>query len=522
MKELSKPVQCYLQETRYLIDELENNPKSFKSILRFLSMTKDNSRMLGFTPAYKLYKALEDIYKALCDGKLVYSDNVSLLLILVAHKLVECCYIIENENSDLTELLEMDVRPYLLYCDKAVAGEIFDPHYLLAHAELMTEIKSRTKKKPAVEKEKKKKTSEETLKISSEKIAHIINLHEEMISRTYIIGNQVAMLKNALAENDIHAVNETYKLLAVDSQNLQNTLLIAHENLLSLIQDESFLKNHQECFGFFVTANEEKYLIPSEFIFDVICESPKNYEIKQNQKIVKYVVENENGEQEESDIEEIPVYSLSSLFPGQKAKKMNLLDTILIVDYQSQRIGIIVDAVQKFVSVIKKNMPPAFEKFGALKGVAFDERYDMIPILHVPEIMKRFRSLRGYDVKKYEAVTKKHINKILIVEDSETTRQIERTILLANDFLVEEAVDGIEAMELLKKKQFDLIMCDDEMPRMNGEILLDNIRRMEKYTDVPVVAMADKPLAKADAFVSKSDFTRDNLIQILKRMLNDE
>ena len=167
-------------------------------------------------------------------------------------------------------------------------------------------------------------------------------------------------------------------------------------------------------------------------------------------------------------------------------------------------------------------MPPAFEKFPVLKGVAFDERYDMIPILHVPEIMKRFRSLRGYDVKKYEAITKKHINKILIVEDSETTRQIEKTILLSNNFIVEEAVDGIEAIEKLKKKQFDLILCDDEMPRMNGDILLDNIRRMDKYKSIPVVALADRPLVKADAFVSKSDFSREQLIQTLKRMLDNE
>ncbi|MBO6101313.1 MAG: response regulator, partial [Spirochaetaceae bacterium] len=189
---------------------------------------------------------------------------------------------------------------------------------------------------------------------------------------------------------------------------------------------------------------------------------------------------------------------------------------------QSQKIGIIVESVQKFVSVIKKNLPPSFERFKSVEGLAFDEKYDMIPILHIPAIMKMFRSLRGYDVKKFEAITKKHINKILIVDDSETTRQIERTILLTNNFLVEEASDGIDAMEKLKKKQFDLILCDDEMPRMNGDILLDNIRRMENYKTVPVVALADRPLGKADAFVSKSDFSREQLIQTLKRMLDNE
>ena len=62
----------------------------------------------------------------------------------------------------------------------------------------------------------------------------------------------------------------------------------------------------------------------------------------------------------EKNREEIPVYSLSSLFPGQKAKQVNVLDTILIVNYQSQRIGIIVDSVQKFVSVIKKKYATGF------------------------------------------------------------------------------------------------------------------------------------------------------------------
>ena len=518
MKELDETLNCYLKETRYLVKLLKEHPKNFGGNLRYMSMTKDNSRILGYMPIYYLYKSVEDIYKALCDEKIVYSENLVLLLNLVADKIAECCNLLETKSPDYDEI---DVRPYLLYCDKAVAGEIFDPNHLIRHTETDKWLQKKLKASRA-NRRKTQKKPEEILKISSEEISNNINLHEEMIARTYIINNQVSMLKTAIAEKDMHAINEAYKLLANDTQNLQNSLLIAHENLLGLIQDDSFLKNHQEYQGFFVTANGVKYLIPSIYIHDVICESPLNYETIQNQKIVKYVVESESGQEEDAVTEEIPVYYLSSLFPGQKAKKLNILDTILIVDYQSQRIGIIVESVQKFVSVIKKNLPPSFEKFAPVEGIAFDEKYDMISILHIPEIMKKFRSLRGYDVKKFEAMTKKHINKILIVDDSETTRQIERTILLANNFLVEEASDGIEAMEKIKQKQYDLILCDDEMPRMNGDILLDNIRRMDNYKSVPVVAMADRPLAKADAFVSKSDFSRDFLIQTLKRSLDNE
>ena len=514
---LDNPVQCYLDETRSLIAYIRKSPEEYYSILRTLSMTKDNSHMMGYESVYKLYKALEDVYKALCDDKLSFSKNLKTLINLVLDKLVFFCEMIDSGSTE--DMENENIKPYLLYCDKAVAGEIFEPKHLLK----LTKSNPKTKKRrkthaKTIDKEQK----DEILKISSLKIARNITIHEEMIARSYIINNQVSMLKAAIADNDMRGIKEACKLLANDTQNLQNSLRMSHENLVNLMQDDTFLINHQDHHGFFVTTNDCKYMIPSEYIYDVICESPLNYEIVQNQKVTNYVIESETGIKEDAEIEQIPVYSLSSLFPDQKAKSLNVLDTILIVDYQTQRIGIIVDSVQKFVSVIKKNMPPAFAKFKAVSGLVFDEKYDMIPILNIPEIMRRFRSLRGYDVKKFEAITKKHINKILIVDDSSTTRQIEHTILMANNFNVDEAGDGIDAIEKMKHKQFDLILCDDDMPRMDGKIFLDNVRRMENYKNVPVVVMADTPLEKADAFVSKADFSREKLINTIKRMLKDE
>ena len=500
-------VKCYLAETRLLCLEIKKNASAPQKILHFIRMTKDNSRMLKYMPIFNLLKALEGVYTAVVDERIAIRLNVEILIDEVADEVCRICRLIEINSPELEDL---DVRPYILFCDKAVVGEIFD-------AEKISGIKS-SEKNAARNESRVEESSEENqipsdgvIKIASSEVAKIVNLHEEMIARTYIISNQISMLKTSLAENDIRTLKETYKLLSNDTQTLQNSIMISHENFMSLVQDDSFLKNHQEYQGFFVTANDEKYLIPSEYIFDVICQSPLNYEIKQNQKIVKYVIESESGYDEDAEEEEIPVYSLSSLLPGQKLKDLNVMDTILIVDYQSQRIGIIVDSVQKFVSLIKKPLPPAFKNFIPLRGLAFDEKYDMIPILHVPEVMRRFRALRGYDVKRFEAVTKKHINRILIVDDSDTTRQIIRTILMANSFVV--------AIEKIKHKQFDLIICDDDMPRMNGEIFLDNIRRMENYSEVPVVAMADNNIEKADAFVNKAEFKRDILINTIRRLL---
>ncbi|HAK69318.1 MAG TPA: hypothetical protein DCM57_06620, partial [Treponema sp.] len=151
----------------------------------------------------------------------------------------------------------------------------------------------------------------------------------------------------------------------------------------------------------------------------------------------------------------------------------------------------------------------------------FDEKYDMIPVLYIPEILKRFRSLRGYDVKKFEAKTQLHIYKVLVVDDSQTTRQIVAGILGTNGFMVDEAVDGINAMEMVKSRQYDLIVTDDAMPRMNGEIFLDNLRQMANYVEVPVLVMAAKPIEKGNAFISKADFKRGDLIQKIKDLLHE-
>ena len=205
-------------------------------------------------------------------------------------------------------------------------------------------------------------------------------------------------------------------------------------------------------------------------------------------------------------------------------------DSILIAEYMEQRIGIIVEQVQQYVSLVVKPLPKAFRNFSILQGIVFDEHYDIVPILHVPDILKKFKSLRGYDIKKYEAATKKRIVRILVVDDSETTRQIERSILEGAGFIVDTAFDGLDGLEKAKSKQYDLILSDKDMPRMTGLVLLDNLRRMEQYKNAPVVIVSADQTPEviqefnrlgASTVISKGDFKRGNLISVVKELLGE-
>ena len=509
--ESEEVLKSYLLETRWICAALKKQPKMVQAILRVLSVTKDNSLILGFEPVYKLEKALETFYKFQADAMPAWTENVLVLLKAAAAKIDECCGFIER--GDFEGLLSLDVRPCLLYLDKAVAGEIFDAKRLLPKKALSAPKEEFDQAAAA-----KKIVGDPLIQIKSSKLGQLVSQQEEMIARSYIIVSQVEALRAAILDGNLRAAKESCLRLGADSQSLQSALLVSHEQAMSFASDASFFERHKDFHGFFVLSNGRKYLVPSEFVVDVISESPLNYKERQNQKFVVYIQENEAGD--EKAREEIPVYSLSSLLPGSPLKERNVLDTIILVNFQSQKIGIMVDAMLKFVSLIKKPLPNAFKNFKVLSGLAFDEKYDMIPILSVPQIMKKFRALRGYDVKKFEVKAKKRTPRALVVDDSDTARLIERSILESHGFSVEEAFDGIDALEKIKARSFDLVLCDDKMPRMNGEIFLDNLRRVEGAKKIPVIAISEKAVPKADAYMSKSDFDRDVLAQKIKELLH--
>ncbi|WP_296327596.1 response regulator [uncultured Treponema sp.] len=276
--------------------------------------------------------------------------------------------------------------------------------------------------------------------------------------------------------------------------------------------------------GLFVFSNEDKYLIPSQHIADIIYRKKSEYISLQNQNYIKL----------EGQL--IPCFSLSTLFEHQKvsysghSSYAHDSDSILIAEYMEQRIGIIVDEVQQFVSLVVKPLPKAFRNFSILQGIVFDEHYDIVPILHVPDILKKFKSLRGYDIKKFEAQTKKRTVRLLVVDDSETTRQIEKNILEGAGFAVDTAFDGLDGLDKAKSKLYDLILTDKDMPRMTGLVLLDNLRRMEQYKDSPVVVVtADQSpevtgefeRLRASAIISKGDFERGKLISVIKKLVGE-
>ena len=117
---------------------------------------------------------------------------------------------------------------------------------------------------------------------------------------------------------------------------------------------------------------------------------------------------------------------------------------------------------------------------------------------------------------------------ILVVDDSITTRTMEKNLLEAAGYQVRAAVDGVEAWTLLKTEAFDLVVSDVDMPRMDGLDLTAKIRANPKMSDVPVVLVTalesreDKERGievGANAYLVKSSFDQTNLLEIIRRLV---
>ncbi len=118
--------------------------------------------------------------------------------------------------------------------------------------------------------------------------------------------------------------------------------------------------------------------------------------------------------------------------------------------------------------------------------------------------------------------------KILIIEDEKPVARALNLKLNNNGFNAVMAFDGEEAFELLKKENFDLIICDLVMPRMNGFEVLKNLKKEKNKT--PVIILTNlgqeddeertKALGAKDFFV-KSNTPIEDIVKWIKKFLKN-
>jgi two-component system sensor histidine kinase and response regulator WspE len=118
--------------------------------------------------------------------------------------------------------------------------------------------------------------------------------------------------------------------------------------------------------------------------------------------------------------------------------------------------------------------------------------------------------------------------RILVVDDSLTVRELQRKLLSNRGFEVAVAVDGMDGLNALRSEDFDLLITDIDMPRMDGIELVTLVRRDQRLQSLPVMVVSYKDReedrrrgldAGADYYLAKASFHDDALLDAVVELI---
>lgn len=193
---------------------------------------------------------------------------------------------------------------------------------------------------------------------------------------------------------------------------------------------------------------------------------------------------------------------------------------------QNKALCLMVDALIGEQEIVIKKLGYPLEQVAHLQGAAVLDSGMLVPILNPETIIQRGLNQQISSSPKPQSLKTK--TRILVVDDSVTTRSLERTILENAGFETRVAINGIEALEILRTDTIQLVLSDVEMPLMDGFALTAEIRSTEAFKHLPVILVTSLGTteykergaqAGADAYIIKSEFDQNVLLETVARLL---
>jgi two-component system chemotaxis sensor kinase CheA len=229
----------------------------------------------------------------------------------------------------------------------------------------------------------------------------------------------------------------------------------------------------------------------------------------------------------------IPVVALPSLFGGggsaseMSAASTSATPTLVLVGAGQQRVALLIDRVVGEQEIVVKPLPYPLLRVRHIAGATILGSGRIVPILNVSDLLRGAARAVPVLVVPPIAEPQRPRQRVLVADDSLTTRTMERYILEAAGYEVELAGDGAEALALLQERGCDVLVSDVEMPGLDGIELTERVRAEPSLRDLPVILVTslDSPTdrerglqAGADAYIVKTSFDQDQLLRTIREI----
>ena len=220
----------------------------------------------------------------------------------------------------------------------------------------------------------------------------------------------------------------------------------------------------------------------------------------------------------------LPVADVAVML-GAQAPPLSSRPHALVITVPGRRVGVVCDALIGEEEVVVKPLGPLLAGVGGYLGAAIlgDGR---VALLAEPSALARGRTDH---IVRPAAPRPADVPRILVVEDSFTVRELQRSILETAGYQVVTARDGAEALRVVGRDPLiNLVVTDLEMPELDGLELTRAIRADPAHSSLPVVIVTSHGseedqrkgiAAGADAYMAKRNFDQQALLATVERLV---
>jgi len=208
---------------------------------------------------------------------------------------------------------------------------------------------------------------------------------------------------------------------------------------------------------------------------------------------------------------------------------------VVILGDRQNRYGLVVDEFIGERDLAVHLLDPRLGKIRDVSAATLLENGEPALIIDIEDIIRSIEILiSGERLSKISQQTSSSsaisAKRILVVDDSITVREVEKKLLLSYGYEVDLAVDGMDGWNTVHNNNYDLIISDIDMPRMNGIDFVKMLKADHDYRKIPVMIVSYKDRkedreagleAGADYYLTKGSFHDESLVNAVIDLIGE-
>lgn len=220
----------------------------------------------------------------------------------------------------------------------------------------------------------------------------------------------------------------------------------------------------------------------------------------------------------------IPYLPLGRIFGARESASPASGTPAIVVSAGGSTLAAGVERLVGIRSAVVRPVPALAPRLHGIGGVALDDRGDPMPVFD-PVALAGIASGGSFDTSEQEAPARPPV---LVVDDSLTTRMLERSILESAGYEVDLAEDGERGIEMARTRRYGIFLVDFEMPGMDGVEFVRRTRADPELSRTPAILVTSRQApedrrrameAGAKAYIVKSEFDQAFLLDTLGRLM---